>query len=114
MRAGQQQADADDTDAYKELNLGLLTSMIRSKRWWCYAIMVRILDGFGSDFVSWAEACDCHGWLQPTRSRAEDGHEHAPEAVALKVARLDLHLPHGVGDGIDFGPCLLAGCRAPQ
>ena len=86
------------------IKLGLLTSTIRSERWWLYGTMLQALHGYTSTLASWTEGCDCHFWLQA---------RHTTEAQALEHTRARLGLPINAGDGLRRGPCPLAGCRAP-
>ena len=86
------------------VKLELLTTTIRSERWWLYAHMLLSLHSYTSTLASWTEGCDCHYWL-----RSQD----SPAAQALEQTRKRLGLPVNTGDGTHRGPCPLAGCRAP-
>ena len=93
-----------------KLDVKLLTKTIRSAQWWAYANMIRLLNGFADEFREWAESCPCHGWLH--RQDPDSGDRHTGVCLQLEAIRASLSLAPGVGDGIAFSPCPLAGFRA--
>ena len=103
-------------DEHKQLKIPLLTKTIRSNEWWSYSFMILRLNSFPGDFCSWAEGCPCHHWLRPlglaARAATSDNARYTDLSMMLEVCRKRLGLPTGVGDGVSFGPCPLAGLRA--
>ena len=97
------------------LNIECLTNSIRSPRWWYYADMLLSLHTISDSFSSWAEGCECHGWLNPLPS--EPGmlrrrREFSFEAEQLRVARSMLGLCATDGGDGDAFLCPMAGRRA--
>ncbi|CAE7825398.1 SHE10 [Symbiodinium sp. CCMP2456] len=99
------------------LQLDDITAAVRCKKWWLQLEVVYQLNHFGDEFSSWAEGCQCHGWLRPTASSAPHMRKQvvrSQEAEHLNAARhlLGLSASNG-GDGFEF-LCPLAGRRAPE
>lgn len=101
--------DAADAQ-HSLLDTRQLTETIRSNMWWSYSEMLQLVNTVSSQLLSWVEGCSCHGWLQK---------QHNTRQITSTAKQLDLHravlnLPPGVGDGSAFGPCPMAGKRAPE
>lgn len=96
------------------LDVDKLTAAIRSDKWWFYSEMLVHLHALSNDFSSWAEGCECHGFLRPSRRDSPWRPVYSPAAEQLRIARsmLGLSASDG-GDGSSF-LCPMAGRRAPD
>ena len=60
-------ADVDrrlDEETKSKLNMPILTQTIKSKKWWAYAAMLKVLHSFVGHLCGWCESCACHHWLR--------------------------------------------------
>ena len=109
--------ERERTEGADALNVDTITEAVRSKKWWLQTQLVLDFHKFGEGFSSWAEGCECHGFLRPV----DTGDVHlrrktkaSTEAAELRAARGRLGLASShEGDGVGF-TCPLAGCRAPD
>ena len=110
---------AEGEAGQETLNVDTITACIRSKKWWLQLEAVSELNRLAEDFASWAEGCECHGWLRPVHAHAGPVHlrrqaQFSQEAEQLLAARTMLGLKGASGgDGANF-VCPLAGRRAPD
>ena len=85
--------DGDNGAHSDRLDVALLTRTIRSSKWWAYAFMVRLLNGFASEFSQWAEGCPCHYWLRPldtcARAALATNQRFSDECLCFEQIRKD-------------------------
>ena len=96
-----------------DFRVDAVTAAVQSEAWWLYTCMLAKLNQFPADLGAWAEGCSCHPWLVSQKGfRAET--EDDQTCDVLEALRKQMGYPSGSGDGRHFGPCPLAGQRAPE
>ena len=99
------------------LKLDLLSVAVRSPKFWCYAEMINLQQQFLSHVCKWAEGCHCHSFLAVEQGNDGIKLGYSASAQLLFASRAASRLSdpaHRPCDGKRYGPCPMAGRRAPE